>query len=478
MGQFMTPPSIARFMASRLVAQCTQRTVRVLEPAAGAGILAAATIEALLDKSAEDRPCNIELLLFELDKRLIPSLNELCARIRIACDEKKVVFDCKIENADFLLSQLSLSGEPLPGLITIANPPFLKINKASDPRAALHSYAVHGQPNIYSLFMAATARLTPVDGGWCFITPRSWMAGEYFKAARRTMLKHLNVFSLHSFESRTDGFQEDSVLQETVIAWAAGRTAVQHGANIIVTRSEGARDLATAGVQALPVERVVCDDERAMFSLPRDLTDPLDGWTATLATYGLEVSTGRVVAFRASDYIREFCQKDTVPLLWLQHVRQQKISWPVRKKREYILATAENTWMLVPNAVMIVMRRFSPKEDVRRVTCAAYLGQLPGNVIGLENHLNYIYRRAGPMDPSEARGIAAYLASKVVDDYFRALAGSTQVNATELRKLPLPPLDVLVQIGESVGDNPSLEIIDRIVSITLGIQPQFTQVEG
>jgi adenine-specific DNA-methyltransferase len=463
MGQFMTPPAVAIFMAQRLVANSTQPTAKVLEPAAGGGILAAAVVEALIAKPVAERPLRIELLMYELDALLMPGLEHLCQQMRLVCAEFDIEFDCLIRNEDFLLSDLARVGQPLPGLLTIANPPFLKLNKATDIRADVHSYAVHGQPNIYALFMAATARITPSDGGWCFISPRSWMAGSYFKAARRVLLQHLTIDRLHAFESRTEGFEEDAVLQETVIAWGNGRVLLEPGTNILVTRSQGVGDLATAGIQALPVERVVGNDEHAMFSLPAGDVDPFEGWTATLKTYGLEVSTGPVVAFRATEHIREVSDVHTVPLLWLQHIRQQQIHWPVRKKREHIRASAGSAWMLVPNNPMVVMRRFSPKEDERRVTCAAYLGHLPGNVLGLENHLNYIYRRGGTMTPNEGRGISAFLASKTVDAHFRALAGSTQINATELRKLPLPPLAVLVQIGERVGDNPTLETIDQVV---------------
>ncbi|QYJ21051.1 Eco57I restriction-modification methylase domain-containing protein [Achromobacter sp. ES-001] len=469
MGQFMTPPTVANFMAQSLVANATQSTAKVLEPAAGAGILAAAAVQALLSKPQMERPSRIELLLYELESRLIPGLQSLCEQILAVCEQNGVAFDYVIRNEDFLLSDFALRADPLPGLMTIANPPFLKLNKTTDPRAALHAYAVYGQPNIYALFMAATARLTPPDGGWCFITPRSWMAGAYFKAARRTMLRHLTINRLHAFESRTEGFEEDAVLQETVIAWGVGRTQVEVGANIQVTRSQGANDLAASGMQAIPIERVVGSDEHAMFSLPTASADPFEGWTATLKTYGLTVSTGPVVAFRAKQQIREFGGENTVPLLWLQHVRQQHIQWPVQKKREHIVASAESAWMLVPNAPMVVMRRFSPKEDERRVTCAAYLGQLPGAAIGLENHLNYIYRKGGTMTQAEARGISAFLASSVVDEHFRALAGSTQINATELRKLPLPPLALLVRIGERVGATPTLSAIDRVVDEELAI---------
>ncbi|PPE69486.1 Eco57I restriction-modification methylase domain-containing protein [Caldimonas thermodepolymerans] len=470
LGQFMTPPAIARFMARRLVQDYEGRVARILEPAAGAGILAAATVEELLARPT--KPERVELLLFEYDARLLPALEQLRHGLREACASARVGFDCKIEHGDFLLSHTALSGTPINGLLTIANPPFFKLNKAADERATLHSYAVYGQPNIYALFMAACARLTPPDGRWCFITPRSWMSGTYFKATRQSLLRHLTFDGLHAFESRTEGFEEDSVLQETVIAWARGRSQVEAGTSILFTRSQGVADLDSAEVQAVPATRVVSNDEHAMLSLPHRQEDLFAGWTATLKTYGLEVSTGPVVAFRAKKFIRETAERGTVPLLWLQHVRQQSIRWPVQKKREHILANAESAWMLVRNEPMVVMRRFSPKEDERRVTCAAYgcsPDRLPGDVIGLENHLNYIYRPGGRMTVFEARGLSAFLASKVVDDHFRGLAGSTQVNATELRKLPLPPLAVIEEIGERISMSPTLAEIDAVVNAVLGV---------
>ncbi|MNU44073.1 Eco57I restriction-modification methylase [compost metagenome] len=470
LGQFMTPPAIARFMARRLVQDFEGKRARVLEPSAGAGILAAAAVEELLAKPT--RPERVELFLFEYDAKLVPALERLCAALREACNAAGVDFDCKIEQGDFLLSQLAVSGKPVEGLLTIANPPFFKLNKSTDRRAKLHEYAVYGQPNIYALFMAACARLTPPDGRWCFITPRSWMAGTYFKAARQSMLRDLTMDGLHAFESRTEGFEEDAVLQETVIAWARGRSQVDPGTSILLTRSQGVADLDAAEIQAVPATVVVGNDEHAMLSLPHGQEDLFAGWKGTLKTYGLEVSTGPVVAFRAKKFIREASERGTVPLLWLQHVCQQAVQWPVSKKREHIIATAESAWMLVRNEPMVVMRRFSPKEDARRVTCAAYgcgPDRLPGDVIGLENHLNYIYRPGGRMTPFEACGLSAFLASKVVDDHFRGLAGSTQVNATELRKLPLPPLALIEEIGQRVSARPTLGEIDAVVNSVLGV---------
>ena len=466
-GQFMTPPKIAKFMAQRLVRTVDQPHVRLLEPGAGGGVLIAAVIEALLDK--QELPTIIEAMLYEQDQRLIPALEVLCQRVTEVCATAGVRFEYVIRGEDFLLSELALRGEPVDGLLTIANPPFFKLNKTTDERAHRHSYAVYGQPNVYGLFMAATARLTPANGRWCFIVPRSWMNGQYFKAVRHSMLRHLTMDSLHAFDSRRDSFEEDAVLQETVIAWATGRAVRDSGVNVMFTRSKGMSDLDQALVQAVPSERIVADDEHATVTLPFEGSSLLDEWTATLATYGLKVSTGPVIAFRCQEFISTQGSYDTVPLLWMQHVGQQTINWPVFKKQEHVRATAANAWTLVANAPMVVMRRFSPKEDKRRVTCAPYLGTLPGAVIGLENHLNYIHRPGGRMSQAEVRGLSALLASSVVDLHLRSIAGSTQINAGELRSLPLPSMNIIEAIGCRVSELPTLEEIDAAVEAELGL---------
>lgn len=466
-GQFMTPPKIAEFMAKRLVQSVDHAHIRLLEPSAGAGILVAATVEALLEKNW--KPAVIEAILYEKDPRLLHVLEELCQKISDECAKLGVQYRYSIKGEDFLLSELALRGKAIDGLVTIANPPFYKLNKSRDEQARLHGYAVYGQPNVYGLFMAATARLIPPDGRWCFITPRSWMNGKYFKAVRQTVLRHLSIDSLHAFESRTESFEQDAVLQETVIAWGTGRATRESGINVIFTRSDGIADLDRVSVQTFPVESIVANDEHAAVTLPTENAAHFDCWTATLATFGLKVSTGPVVAFRNREFITVEATPDTVPLLWMQHVSQQKISWPINKKMEHMRATAENAWMLLPNAPMVIMRRFSPKEDLRRVTCAAYLGELPGRLIALENHLNYIYRPNGKMSLGEVRGLSALLTSQVMDTRLRAIAGSTQINATELRSLTFPPLSVIEAIGERLRKSPSVNEIDTAVELELGL---------
>jgi adenine-specific DNA-methyltransferase len=160
-------------------------------------------------------------------------------------------------------------------------------------------------------------------------------------------------------------------------------------------------------------------------------------------------------------------------MLWMQHVKHMVLAWPVQKKKEHIEACPESAWMLVPNTNMVLLRRFSPKEDVRRITASAYVGgSLPGEVIGLENHLNYVHRPGGSLSTQEAIGLAAYLNSRAVDGYFRMGSGNTQVNAIELRRLPLPPQHKLNLIGALLAEGATdLDRVDAVVSEVLGLEP-------
>jgi len=475
LGQYMTPPGVARFMAQRSLPPEGQAVVRILEPSAGAGILAAAVVESLLNRATV--PKEILVTLFEIDPRLIPSLKKLAVQMRKEAKARGVSLSVSIRNEDFLLSLEALAAQPIADVV-IANPPYFKIN-ANDPRALAHPYAIYGQPNIYGVFMAACSNLLLPNGRWCFITPRSWTNGLYFAATRRHLFHNLHIDAMHVFESRRDHFIDEEILQEAMITWATAQ-AVPF-TNIVLSSSEGSGDLAESRLVQFPLNRVISQDDEQAISLPTDVEGlEVSSWTATLSSYGLKVSTGPVVAFRAKDHISEASATGTVPLLWMQHISRMRVMWPINKKREHIQASAATAWMLVPNVNMVIMRRFSPKEDERRVTAAPYFsGKLPGAMIGLENHTNYIYRPGGTLTAIETRGIAAYLNSQIVDQYLRTVAGNTQVNATDLRKLPLPPHDILLEIGRALRAGMTWKRIDSIVENILGrATNQFREAGG
>ena len=465
LGQFMTPPTIARVMARQACANIDKTIVRILDPSAGSGVLAAACIESLL--ASDQRPSVIQAVLCEIDPRLEPDLKRLASRMRRAGKSVGIKVQVSICIRDFLLSDLSSEKSQFD--IVIANPPYFKLNK-NDPRAVRHAYAVYGQPNIYGLFMAASARLLKSGGRWCFITPRSWTNGTYFSSVRRQILRWLHIDAMHIFESRREHFTDDEILQEAMITWASAQASLT--GTIVVSMSEGLSDLPTAILRILPTGDVIGKGMQGVISLPAcDRSGSLRQFASSLATYDIKVSTGPVVAFRSKGHISETQHRGNVPLLWMQHIDHMRVCWPIRKKREHIAANGDTAWMLPPNANMVLMRRFSPKEANRRVTAAPYLaGSLPGPVIGLENHINYIYRPGAEMSADETKGIAAYLNSQIVDRHFREVAGNTQLNAADVRSLPMPSLDLLVEIGRSLPDNCSLAEAERVVDSFFRIQ--------
>ncbi len=132
----------------------------------------------------------------------------------------------------------------------------------------------------------------------------------------------------------------------------------------------------------------------------------------------------------------------------------------------------EGQKQLVKNATQIVLRRFSAKEEQRRITAAVLLEKMfDTDFIALENHLNYLYRPGGTLSYEEAVGLAAFLNSSLVDRYFRIISGNTQVSATELRNLPLPSQEQIVRIGKQIAQiqgEHDLEATERIIMDILG----------
>jgi len=245
-----------------------------------------------------------------------------------------------------------------------------------------------------------------------------------------------------------------------------------------ISSSAGAADLTAS--EAWPVALAEVVDHRepgGVFRLP---TSPdelavlalVDGWAGSLRAYGLEISTGPVVPFRATEWLANESSAATVPLLWMNHIRAMAVHWPngVRKP-QYIVNREPSRKLLLPTRNYVILRRFSAKEERRRLTAAPLLASaIHTPLIGVENHLNYIYRPGGTLTEDEAWGLAALFNSALLDTYFRCLNGNTQVGATELRVMPLPPLEAIARLGcrvKAAAD--PLAVIDGLVeALTVG----------
>jgi len=263
---------------------------------------------------------------------------------------------------------------------------------------------------------------------------------------------------VHVFGSRRDAFRDDGVLQENVVVLYRRTQATS--ASVQVSSSAGSIDLGTRAARKVPRDRVLDPaDVNAVLFLPTNRTDlsvmdTFAGWRDSLRSYGLDISTGPVVPFRAGQYLRTSESPTTTAMLWLQHVLPGRVEWPLAngfRKPEHIEANAPAK-LLVGNKTYVLLRRFSAKEDERRLVAAPYFrGSIPGAVLGIENHVNYIHRKDGDLRPDEAMALAAILNSPLFDAYFRLSNGNTQVSATELRALPLPPASTLRAVARRLA---------------------------
>ena len=464
-GLYLTPIPAADFMAGRIKADGPR--LRLLDPAAGAGILCCAALEALV--SRDPKPNTVELIAHEVDQKLIPLLRIVLSYLVDWCRSYGVTVGVRIESTDFIMAHaeaLRSLGEPFPRQseienfdIVISNPPYFKISKA-DPRAIAASTVVHGQPNIYALFMAVGSVLLREQGDFIFITPRSFVSGSYFHRFRQVFFDMIRLTEVHVFGSRRDAFNRDEVLQENVIVSGIRQDRWHRSecnAPLIISSSRGVRDIDEPHRREVTMSTVLnLASEDRILRLPiRDEDEKalalVDSWPDNLQSLGLNISTGPVVPFRATERIGKEGEvpESHVPLLWMNHVRAMQTSWPLAQhKPEYIQRTGAGT-LLVPNKNYVLLRRFSAKEEARRLTAAPYIAaKFAIPEIGFENHLNYVHRPGGTLSEDEAWGLAALYNSQLLDTWFRTINGNTQVSATELRAMPLPAHRAIIVLGQ------------------------------
>jgi len=212
-----------------------------------------------------------------------------------------------------------------------------------------------------------------------------------------------------------------------------------------------------------------------------DVIRLVNSWKNVLHDYNMEISTGPVVPFRAKEVITNSgeIEKTHAPLIWMQNVKEMTVEWPVSmKKNQFIVQNTSTQKLLVDNKNYVLMRRFSPKEDDKRLKTTPYIGgTIKSRYLGLENHLNYIHRPHSELTVEEIYGLSAILNSRIIDSYIRTFNGNTEISATELRSIPLPGLDLIKKIGKHIiENNMSNGEIDQYVNNEL--LTNYTAVNG
>jgi hypothetical protein len=285
------------------------------------------------------------------------------------------------------------------------------------------------------------------------IIPRSFCNGPYYRSFRELILSQTSIRQLHLFNMRNQVFKEDGVLQENIIIFL--ERSYQQGDVIISTSSDDCfTDYKT---YIHPFNQIVFPDDPEQFiHIPFSIESEseairfLPNFHCSLADIGVQVSTGPVVDFRVKAHLRAMPETGTVPLIYPTHFEQQSIRWPklgIKKPNALMLHRETEKW-LYPSGFYTVVRRFSAKEEPRRIVASIVKpAEFDADLIGFENHINVFHNAKTGLSEDMAYGLSLFLNSTAVDHCFRRFNGHTQVNATDLRSIKYPSREMLMTLG-------------------------------
>ncbi|WP_405081728.1 Eco57I restriction-modification methylase domain-containing protein [Paenibacillus chitinolyticus] len=454
LGQFLTPASVASFMAS-LFDMEKMSNPNLLDAGAGIGSLTSAFLSRLISEGLSNQAV---VTAVEIDEVLISKLTNTLSLFEGTLNlGRQVIAADFIEWAtNVLLDENSLlSSTKIRFSHAILNPPYKKIMSNSRHRKLLRGVGIE-TVNLYSAFVALTIELMEDHGQIVAIIPRSFCNGPYFRPFRQFLLEKAVIKHMHLFDSRDKAFKDDEVLQENVIMLLE-RGKKQGKVRISTSRDDSFSDYE---VNCYPFEKIVQPKDSEFFihiptSNEESFIERYPSVCFSLKEIGVEVSTGPVVDFRVKDHLRDMPEEGTVPLFYPNHFVGTLTEWPkVMKKPNAVFVDEEMKKWLYPNGYYTVVKRFSSKEEKRRIVAGVLT---PSSVnyaeVGFENGLNVLHYQKQGIHAELAFGLYAYLNSTEVDKYFRVFNGHTQVNATDLRTMKFPSREKLEEFGRWVMSN-------------------------
>lgn len=451
--------------------------LHLLDAGAGIGMLSAAWTEELCRLPVP--PSQATITAFEVDERLLEPLRDTLRECERRCAERGTTLHWTVRGEDFIRAavdtiQSDCLAVPVSSpTLAILNPPYRKIASDSEARRMLRSVGIEAT-NLYSAFVSLAVRLLEPQGEIVAITPRSFCNGPYFRPFRRELLNAVALRRIHLFERRDTAFSDDDVLQENMIVHAIKG---ERGSEVVISQGNEPND-ADWLTRSAPYDEVIEPHDHEFFlhlslhDRSTQVADRVFSSGVALESLGLDVSTGRVVDFRSKQLLRSDSEPNSVPLIYPMHLRDGFVSWPKENARKpnALACGAGHLDLIVPNGTYVLVKRFTAKEEKRRIVAAVCApARIPtSGPLAFENHLNYYHANGAGLPHAIALGLAGYLNTTVVDQHFREFSGHTQVNATDLRRLRYPPREALEDIGRQIGESfPMQGELDMLVERVL-----------
>lgn len=468
-GQFFTSKETAIYMAS-LFSVSDQETISVLDPGAGSGILIAALVDRL---QQFDTIKLLSVTCYENNTCILPLLRSNMKHLQ---EQSRIKIQFKIIDDNYILSQKDeynnqLSFDHIENNLKydwiIGNPPYLKIPKDA-PEALAMPNVCYGAPNLYFLFASMSLFNLMDRGEMVYIIPRSWTSGAYFKKFREYALSLAKITHIHLFVSRDKVFDNEQVLQETIIIKLVKTAEPQE--SLTITSSASNKDFENSLSLTVPYDTAINGSNLYVYLATTEdevlALQKLNQFQYKLEDIGLKMKTGLTVDFRNRDLLRTDPGDHIIPLFYSQHIQSGRVVFPVGKEFEYM--TDAQSGMIQKNKNYLFVKRFTAKEEKRRLQCGIYLSDsLPEyQFISTQNKINFIDTvDKSCMCEDLAFGLYAIFNSSVYDLYYRILNGSTQVNSTEINTMPVPAKEVLISLGKKLKKKQclSVEICDALM---------------
>ncbi|MEO0011846.1 MAG: methyltransferase-endonuclease, partial [Cyanobacteriota bacterium] len=393
LGQFFTPHPISLYMASLF--KRIEGNVSLLDPGCGSGSLTAAFVDESLRRK---KIKSLEIHAFDIDSIIQPFINETLLLCVKKCKKHDVLINANFILDDFISSkakEIRLFKNECRYSHIIINPPYKKIATKSEYRIALRSVGIE-TVNLYAGFVALSIQQLDQNGELVVIIPRSFCNGAYYQSFREFLLRETAIQHIHIFDSRSKAFSDNNVLQENIIIHLI-KGVKQQSVNITSspaadfqidqeTQSITATDIT---IRTVPFTAIVkLNDQRKFIHIAaneRDqaVIDRLSYFNSTLDDIKLKVSTGAVVDFRLKDDLRQNLESGAVPLIYPIHLKGG-VDWPKDSKKPNAISISgkSRSWLWQNSGNFIFVKRFSSKEERRRVAATHYDGTLPGELIG------------------------------------------------------------------------------------------------
>ncbi len=457
-GQFFTGMETARYMASLFTIPENQEIISILDAGAGSGILSCAIIERI---EKIERIKKIEITCYETDENVLPLLKDTLSFVaNQSCKEINI----NIVTENYITSQyldfnhmFGGNWDPKKYDLVIGNPPYMKIPKDA-PEAVALSSVCYGAPNLYFIFAAMSLFNLKDDGEMVYIIPRSWTSGAYFKRFREYFLSQGKLVHIHLFGSRNKVFDNEDVLQETIIV-KVQKTTIRPS-TVMITSSNSNKDFAHCQSVIVPYDIVVSGNELYVYLVTNEkevaVLQRMQRWNKTLPELGLRMKTGVTVDFRNKDMLRNEEEEGAIPLFYSQHIKHGEVQFPIQKENEYIVTAQKG--LIQENKNYLFVKRFTAKEEPRRLQCGVYLAKKYSQYqkISTQNKINFIDSMLSEMSECLVYGLYVLFNSTIYDEYYRILNGSTQVNSTEINSMPVPDLEIIQEMGQKIMNSKDL----------------------